>query len=334
VVIGSETFGRLTGLGNAAAIHWSISDAGGRNETNSVAVKNGGGGNTLTIDQAQAVGSGVPLAYALYAGSGEDTVAITKYSQNAVFGLYGFTNMVAANENNVWNLTGVDSGSMSVFTFSTIRNLFGGSLRDVFQFNSPTATITGKLDGGGGSNWLDYSAISTRTNVNLKTGVVSRVARGVSRIDNVMGSAVGGDKIYGSSAGGVLVAHRGYNLVQAGAGRSILIGGQGKNTLVGGKSDDLIVDGRTRYDSNHVALEYLVGTLQNGSLAFSRRLAVLQNAANPYFLKVGTSVFLTAANTAGSGPRLLVGNGGATWYFTVNAVKIASFHKKTDFWSR
>ena len=170
--------------------------------------------------------------------------------------------------------------------------------------------------------------------MNLRTGVVARVAGAVSRIDNVMGSAVGGDKIYGSNAGGALVAHKGYNLVQAGAGRSILIGGTGKNTLIGGKSNDVIIDGRTRYDANHVALEYLVRTLQSGPMAFSRRLAVLQGAANPYFLRVGTTVFLTPASMASRGPRLLIGNGGATWYVTANAAKIASFHKGTDFWSR
>jgi Ca2+-binding RTX toxin-like protein len=156
---------------------------------------------------------------------------------------------------------------MSAFTFSGIRNLIGGSLRDVFQFNSAGATVSGTIDGGAGSNWLDYSAIAKRVNVNLRTGVVARVAGAVSRIDNVMGSAVGGDKIYGSNAGGVLVAHKGYNLVQAGAGRSILIGGTGKNTLIGGKNNDVIIDGRTRYDANHVALEYLVRTLQSGPKA-------------------------------------------------------------------
>jgi Ca2+-binding RTX toxin-like protein len=280
------------------------------------------------------VGTGAPLAYSLYAGTGADTLVIVKPSPNAMYGLYGFTNIIGPNENNIWSLTGEGSGTISSFTFSGTRNLFGGALRDVFQFNAATAAMPGRIDGGAGSNWLDYSAISSSVIVNLRTGGVSRVAGGVSRIDNVMGSAVGRDKIYGSVAGGVLVTHNGYNLVQAGAGRSVVIGGIGKNTLIGGAADDIIIDGRTRYDADHVALERIRATLHNTSQTFAKRVATLRNAANPFVLKVGTSVFLTPRTAAMSGPRLLIGNGGASWYFTVNAGKIASFKTRTDVWSR
>jgi Ca2+-binding RTX toxin-like protein len=274
------------------------------------------------------------LAYTITAGTGTDTLVVSTYSANATYALHGFTNLIGPNENLIWRLSGPDSGSMASFTFTANRNLFGGTLRDVFQFATPTASISGRIDGGAGSNWLDYKQLTTRVDVNLLTGVVARVTRGVVRIDNVIGSGVGGDRIYGSSVGGVLVASRGYNMIQAGNGRSIIIGGTGKNTLLGGRDDDIIIDGRTVYDSNHAALDAIRAIWQNRSLTAARRFAALQSAASPFSLRVGATVFLTPDSLANRGPRLLVGNGGASWYFTVNPIKLASFHRKTDFWTR
>jgi Ca2+-binding RTX toxin-like protein len=88
----------------------------------------------------------------------------------------------------------------------------------------------------------------------LDTGVVSRVGGLVTRVDNLLGSAVGGDTVYGTDRGGVLVTHLRNNMIQAGIGRTILIGGDGINTLIGNKGDDLILDGRTSYDADYAAL--------------------------------------------------------------------------------
>jgi hypothetical protein len=332
--IGAETFGRLTGQGNTAPIFWSISDGSARNPSGAVSMALGRGGNTLTVNQTHGVGNGAVLAYTITAGTGTDTLVVSTYSANATYALHGFTNLIGPNENLIWRLSGPDSGSMASFTFTANRNLFGGTLRDVFQFATPTASISGRIDGGAGSNWLDYKQLTTRVDVNLLTGVVARVTRGVVRIDNVIGSGVGGDRIYGSSVGGVLVASRGYNMIQAGNGRSIIIGGTGKNTLLGGRDDDIIIDGRTVYDSNHAALDAIRAIWQNRSLTAARRFAALQSAASPFSLRVGATVFLTPDSLANRGPRLLVGNGGASWYFTVNPIKLASFHRKTDFWTR
>ncbi|MFM7034377.1 MAG: beta strand repeat-containing protein [Planctomycetia bacterium] len=332
--IGSETFGKLTGKGNTAPIFWSIANGSGRNPTGTVAMTLGSGGNTLTVNQTHAVGSGSVLAYSIVAGTGADTLIVSKYSVNATYALRGFTNLVGPNENLLWQLNGPDSGAMASFTFTANRNLFGGTLRDVFQFVHSTASISGRIDGGAGSNWLDYKPLSTRVDVNLQTGVVARVTRGVVRIDNVIGSGVGGDRIYGSNSGGVLIASGGYNMIQAGNGRSIIFGGVGKNTLLGGRDDDIIIDGRTAYDTNHAALDHLRGVWQNRALTIAQRRASLQSAASPFSLRVGATVFLTPDTPASRGPRLLVGNGGASWYFTVDPVKISSFHKRTDFWTR
>lgn len=332
--IGSETFGRLTGQGNSAPIFWSTADGSGRNPTGAVAITLGTGGNTLVVNQTHAAGSGAVLAYSITAGAGTDTLVVSKYSGNATYALHGFTNLVGPDENLLWRLNGPDSGSMASFTFTANRNLFGGTLRDVFQFTTPTASISGRIDGGAGSNWLDYRQLATRVDVNLKTGVVARVTRGVTRIDNVIGSGVGGDRIYGSNAGGVLIATGGYNMIQAGNGRSIIIGGIGKNTLLGGRDDDIIIDGRTSLDTNHAALDHLRSVWQNRALTTAQRRAALQSAASPFSLRVGATVFLTPDTQANRGPRLLVGNGGASWYFTVNAVKLSSYHKNTDTWTR
>jgi len=164
----------------------------------------------------------------------------------------------------------------------------------------------------------------------LDTGVVSRVGGRVSYVDNFIGSASGGDTVYGNDRGGVLVTHLKNNLIQAGNGRSILIGGVGRNTLIGGKSDDLILDGKTTYDANYTALEALRSVWLNGALSFDKRMALIQDSKQNAFIKVGVTVSLTPKGQAGSTPRVMIGAGGRTFYLTSDARRIASFHAKTD----
>src|SRR5262249_3731447 len=143
-----------------------------------------------------------------------------------------------------WNITGHNSGSLPGFvnSFSNVQYLFGDGLSDEFVF-FPGGSIDGYIFGGSGFEWLDYEHINTSVVINLATGKVPSVAVGAFFVNNAIGSAVGGDTITGSAAGGVLIAHGSGNTLHAGAGRSILIGGNGKNTLSGGASDDLEIDG-------------------------------------------------------------------------------------------
>ncbi|MFV2068687.1 MAG: SdrD B-like domain-containing protein, partial [Pirellulales bacterium] len=69
---------------------------------------------------------------------------------------------------NTWQLTGLDTGSIGILSFSGIENLTGGTVADTFAFASG-ATLTGTIDGGAGFDQLDYSAVSTAVSVDLES---------------------------------------------------------------------------------------------------------------------------------------------------------------------
>jgi Ca2+-binding RTX toxin-like protein len=320
-------------MGSPAAIRWTISNATGRNEIDSALIRMGAGANTFTLDQALSVGSGSPLAYTIAATADGDRMVVRALGANATYNLQLINGtLVGPDEGLVWNLTGPDGGGMTglPLVFSGMRNLVGGAGRDVFLFNSPTASVSGTIDAGGGVNWLDYSPLATSVRVHLDTGVVSGVGGTVANVDNVLGSAVGGDRVYGTDRGGVLVTRLQNNLLQAGTGRSILIGGSGLNSLIGNRSDDLILDGRTIYDADYTALEALRGVWLDPSLSFETRVALLQDPKQKAFLKVGSTLVLSPKGPVGASPRVLIGAGGRTLYITSDARRIASFQARMD----
>ena len=325
--------GWSSGMVNPAAIRWTISNAAGRNEIDSALIRMGAGANTFTLKQVLPVGSGSPLAYTIAATADGDRVVVKTLSANATYDLQLINGtLVGPDAGMVWNLTGPDRGGMQglALVFSGVRNLVGGLGRNVFLFNSPTASVSGNIDGGDGVNWLDYSPQAKSVKARLDTGVVSLVGGKVTNIDNFIGSAVGGDTVYGTDRGGVLVTHLKNNLIQAGSGRTILIGGNGLNTLIGNKGDDLILDGRTSYDADYAALERFRTVWLDAALTFEKRVALIVDPTEKAFLKAGTTLFLTPKGPVGASPRVLIGAGGRTVYFTTDARRIASFHAGTD----
>ena len=223
----------------------------------------------------------------------------------------GANTLVGPNADKTWSISAPNKGLLPgvVASFQNVQNLTGGSGKDIFIFAN-RATMGGRIDGGAGHNWLNYSAFTTSLTINLKTGVDSAAVGGAFHFDNILGSAAGGDSITGGNAGGILVAHNSSNTVTAGAGRSLVIGGSGTNTIVGGAADDILINGSTSYDGNIAILQSILTTWQS-SQTYAQRLASLQ-AAGPNLLKVGTTVFLTPGPTSGT----LRGNAGQDWFFT------------------
>jgi hypothetical protein len=265
-------------------------------------VKTMGGNDSLTLDLSLGA-----FANAIQFDGGAGT--------NTLFG---------PNQVNVWNITAANAGNIpSLITFTNVQNLTGGPDRDVFSFKNPI-TMSGRLDGGAGSNWLDYSALAFKVYVNLATGGASRVSGGVRNINNALGSAVGGDQLFGNATGGVLLGHGAGNVINAGSGRSILIGGYGINTLQGSTGDDLLINGRTTHDTDLTALEGIRATWQSAQ-SLSQRIALLQ-AAGANQLKIGVTIFVAPGTSVGGGPRFgrgnfiyqstLAGRGGSDWFIT------------------
>ena len=96
--------------------------------------------------------------------------------------------LVGANFSNTWNITGTDAGTVGGFSFSAIANLTGGSGSDSFDFG-PAGSITGIVNGAGGSNTLDYATNGGQAvTVNLATGAASDTG-GVSNISSFVGGS-------------------------------------------------------------------------------------------------------------------------------------------------
>ncbi|HEY2761028.1 MAG TPA: hypothetical protein VGI75_09795, partial [Pirellulales bacterium] len=98
------------------------------------------------------------------------------------------TTIVGANKNSTWNITGASTGSVGGFSFSNVGNLTGGTQNDTFVFANGS-TVAGVVNGGDGTDTLNYNAYTTTITVDLSAGTASNLG-GFTNIENVVGSNV------------------------------------------------------------------------------------------------------------------------------------------------
>ncbi|MBD1867416.1 CHAT domain-containing protein [Cyanobacteria bacterium FACHB-471] len=102
--------------------------------------------------------------------NGSGTVSLNPFTFNAPVAIAGGSTLIGASQNTTWQLIGANQGTISGFanglSFSNIENLQGGSGTDIFQFAD--TSFEGAIDGGGGTNRLDYSAIATSLTLDLE----------------------------------------------------------------------------------------------------------------------------------------------------------------------
>lgn len=133
-----------------------------------------GGGDLLTF--AGYTASGVDLDFGTLfdveqvVGSGSSDDRLTGPS---VASTYSFTGA------NVFQVGGVD--------FSAFENVLGGAANDTFAF-SGSATLSGSLDGGGGTNTLDYTSYGTGVIIDLENGAATGIIGGFENIATFTGS--------------------------------------------------------------------------------------------------------------------------------------------------
>src|SRR5262249_56725814 len=73
-----------------------------------------------------------------------------------------------------WDMIGANSGTVNGLTFSLFQNLTGGSSNDQFVFFGG-GSVSGNIDGGGGTNSLDYSNLMTPVTVNLSNDTATGI---------------------------------------------------------------------------------------------------------------------------------------------------------------
>ncbi len=105
------------------------------------------------------------------------------------------------NGTNLWNITGVNQGTVTGIggSFTNIGNLIGGNGVDTFVFSNG-ASLSGSLDGGGtisGNDTIDWSAYITARNVTITgagaidgmQGTESSIAGGFNNITDIIGAS-------------------------------------------------------------------------------------------------------------------------------------------------
>jgi hypothetical protein len=184
-------------------------------------------------------------------GTGGATVnARTTGKPVNLFGTPSAVNTLSASDGaNTWNVTGHNAGNLGSsllagpVTFSGVRNLTGGNGGNTFVFANG-AGVDGSIDGGGGSNTLNYASYSSSVLVDLRTGIATGVGSVISHIQNVIGGSGGGAGIYN-----ILVGNGGNVLTGGDGRRNLLIAGTSASTLLGGNDDDILIGGTTAYDT-------------------------------------------------------------------------------------
>jgi hypothetical protein len=217
-----------------------------QNNASILGVIEGGSSGTSTLDySADATGITVDLRTRTATATGGFSLI-----EDLVGSAAGSNTLVGPNSINTWSITGTNSGNIAGLNFSGIQNLTGGPSLDAFVF-SAGASVTGRINGGGSGDWLDYAAYTTPVTVDLATASATGVGGGIANIQAVRGGQ-GGNTLTGNAQPNILIGGAGANTITGGAGPSILIGG-GPSTLTAGSGDAILVGGTTVYDSSSIA---------------------------------------------------------------------------------
>jgi hypothetical protein len=258
----------------------------------------------------------------LYTGTGNVTVTLAAGVSvgGGLLGSIGNDKLVGPNTNSSWTITDDNTGTVNGIAFANFAHLQGGSGSDTFAF-LPDGRISGSINGGGGGDWLDYSAYNAAVTVNLATGAATGVAGGATgsivNIQNVIGSNAG-NTLRGDGQGNILIGGDGADTIIGGKGRSILIGGAGNDIITSGPGEDIIIGGSVNFGANlEAALMAILGEWQRTDETFTQRISNIRTGVGPgnaYALSWGTTVLDDgASNTLRGNPA---GNEGALdWFF-------------------
>jgi hypothetical protein len=121
----------------------------------------------------------------LAGGDGNDTfiLASNQGATTTIDGGNGTDIIQGANVANTWTVSGAGSGNVNGIVFSNVENLTGGTANDTFKF-SGSGSIGGAIDGGLGTNTLDYSLYATGVTVNLLAGTGTGIGTTIANIQN------------------------------------------------------------------------------------------------------------------------------------------------------
>jgi hypothetical protein len=206
--VGSDTF--TLGSGNSlSGIQGAVTiNGGGGTNTLNANDSSSGTGLSYSLSFTQLAGSDfAPITYAyasLHAlnvtGGGNDTLTLltpVPVVATTFNGGSGANTLVGPNATTTWTISGANSGKVDSVTFKNFQNLAGGTGSDLFNFTTITASLSGTLNGGTGtnnSNTISYSTLGSSYLVNVAlssnaAGKATAIAGGFSNINSLTGSA-------------------------------------------------------------------------------------------------------------------------------------------------
>jgi hypothetical protein len=272
-VIGTNAFDAAWGFVHASTLPFFSIDFKYA-DTNTVTLNGGSGGNVFNVR-----GPLTGTTLSLNGGSGINTLQ-------------------SPDSDTTWQITGSNAGSFTGgVSFTSMQNLTGGAGADTFVF-SDGAGVSGTIDGGGGTNTLDYSAYaSSNVLVNLQTAFATGVGGGIANIQNAKGATGGPAGSYN-----ILVGNGGNVLTGGNDRRNLLIAGPTASTLIGRNGDDILIGGTTTYDSEPgmVSLQAIMAYWAGSADDYATRVSNLLNGT-------GVPILAPFDPTTGIG---VIGNGG------------------------
>src|SRR5262249_15956128 len=153
---------------------------------------NGTEGRTFTLNGstlgwgAVTVQAANVVTFEVTGGVGDDTYRVQATDGTFLWSLdnLGGTNtLIGPDTPNTWRLVaGADYSYLGTdvgFRADQIQNLVGGAAADTFLFGDGFQ-IAGTIDGGGGTNTLNYAAYTTNVLVNLQTGTATGVGGAIA----------------------------------------------------------------------------------------------------------------------------------------------------------
>jgi hypothetical protein len=175
-------------------------------------IDGGGGNDTIDLSQiAPGLAPTVDLQHQtipLILNNGFTTI-------NRIIGNASTTDtLLGPDTGQTWQITGPGSGTVAGYQFFGFSNLTGGAGDDTFAFQPggsvPAITLSngvlvgGNVDGGGGTNTLDYSALVGPVTVDFTTHTATGIGGTFADIQDVVGSQSPNDTIIGPDAAWVI----------------------------------------------------------------------------------------------------------------------------------
>ncbi len=245
--------------------------------------------------------------------------------QNIIGSSIGSDTLVGANTNNIWTITGANSGNINnTFSFTGFQNLTGGTLNDTFRLLTP-GFVSGVINGGLGSNTVDYSQRTNGAVINLQTGAATSIGGGFTAIQSFIGSSGADDLLIGANTANT------WNITGGNSGN---VNGTtfftGIKNLTGGSLNDSFVFSPTGFVSGSI-----VGGTGSNTLDYSHRTAGivtnLQTNTSTAIGKTFSSISLIIGSNLGS--DLLIGNNYVNlWDITgTNSGVVTSPYTTTNF---